>query len=548
MSAITPQSNVRLLKAPLEMDNNHQLNFASKTAQYNYFNGLSKLDVGDDFTYIRQTSTLRVAEHIDTIMQYNYLMYQNEAYSNKWFYAFIVDMEYLNDHCTAITIKLDVFQTWYFDLQFKRSFVEREHVNDDTFGLHTVPENLETGDYVCNKASMWEYSNRTYMTCVQVTTLPNNFNADEYTHKIYNKIVNGCWIIGVPYTDSGVTTLNKIIKWYDENGRGDAIMALFIAPKNILQWTEGINMPLGSGIGNVTVAFPIDSGYSTRMGGESFEKLTTLDGYTPKNKKCLTAPFNYLYVSNNGGETVTYNFEDFYYDPLQPTVTANGNPYFIVEGALTQGCIVRMHPVNYKKGSTNDISQLDYGINGLKYPLLSWTTDYYLNWKAQNMAYVNTNMALNTVGVATGLVSSVFNLGIGGTTAVGYAQQVADTLHQVKVAEMTPPQAKGAVGTGDLNFAISADRFVAKQMCIRSEYARIIDDYFSMYGYKVNVCKVPNINGRQNWNYVKTIDANIIGDVPEDDIGEIKSYFDRGITIWHNPNTFLDYSQNNNIV
>ena len=85
-------------------------------------------------------------------------------------------------------------------------------------------------------------------------------------------------------------------------------------------------------------------------------------------------------------------------------------------------------------------------------------------------------------------------------------------------------------------------------MSITEEYAKIIDKYFSMYGYKVNDVKTPNITGRTNWNYVKTIGCNIVGDVPQDDMQKIKDIFNNGVTLWHNPNTFLDYSQSNNIV
>lgn len=85
-------------------------------------------------------------------------------------------------------------------------------------------------------------------------------------------------------------------------------------------------------------------------------------------------------------------------------------------------------------------------------------------------------------------------------------------------------------------------------MSIKAEFAKIIDDYFSIFGYKTNEVKVPNLTGRQNWNYVKTIDCNIIGNFPQDDLQEIKDMFNNGLTIWHNTSTFLDYSQNNNIV
>lgn len=47
-------------------------------------------------------------------------------------------------------------------------------------------------------------------------------------------------------------------------------------------------------------------------------------------------------------------------------------------------------------------------------------------------------------------------------------------------------------------------------MSIKQEYARVIDNFFNMYGYKVNDVKIPNITGRLNWNYVKTVDINLL--------------------------------------
>ena len=93
---------------------------------------------------------MRFPAHIDSLLEYTYVMYRNTAYGNKWFYAFITDMQYINDNMTAITIKTDSWQTWGFDVTLKKSFVEREHVADDTFGIHTVPEGVDTGEYVCN--------------------------------------------------------------------------------------------------------------------------------------------------------------------------------------------------------------------------------------------------------------------------------------------------------------------------------------------------------------------------------------------------------------
>lgn len=123
--AITPQTKLRLLKVPIGIDNKNQLTFANEQAQRNYFLSLPYIEI-DDISYIRKDNVIMFPAHIDNIMEYNYVMYLNENYTNKWFYAFITNMQYENDFNTRILITTDVFQTWQFDITFKESFIERE--------------------------------------------------------------------------------------------------------------------------------------------------------------------------------------------------------------------------------------------------------------------------------------------------------------------------------------------------------------------------------------------------------------------------------------
>lgn len=130
--AITPQTTLRLLKVPIGIDNKNQLTFENETKQREYFLSLPHIEI-TEISYQRKDSIIWFPEHIDSILEYNYVMYLNENYTNKWFYAFITHMEYENDFNTKITITTDVFQTWQFDIIFKESFIEREmiSVNDD---------------------------------------------------------------------------------------------------------------------------------------------------------------------------------------------------------------------------------------------------------------------------------------------------------------------------------------------------------------------------------------------------------------------------------
>ena len=126
--AITPHTNIRLLKTAIELDNKNQLTFANPTAQFNYFDSQQYIEV-ENCSYQRKDNVIRFPAHIDSIINYNYVMYHNDNYSTRWFYAFIVGMEYLNDNMTLIKISTDVFQTWQFDIAFKQCFVEREMIN-----------------------------------------------------------------------------------------------------------------------------------------------------------------------------------------------------------------------------------------------------------------------------------------------------------------------------------------------------------------------------------------------------------------------------------
>ena len=126
--AITPQTVLRLVKVPLEIDNKNQLTFENEQKQREYFLSLPHLEI-TEISYQRKDNVIYFPQHIDNLLEYNYVMYLNENYTNKWFYAFITNMEYITDYNTKISITTDVFQTWQFQFQFKESFIEREMIN-----------------------------------------------------------------------------------------------------------------------------------------------------------------------------------------------------------------------------------------------------------------------------------------------------------------------------------------------------------------------------------------------------------------------------------
>lgn len=308
MPVIAPQTDVYLLKVPLEINDINQLTFSSATAQYNYFNSLPKLAV-DNYTYQRKDGTIRYAGNFDDLISYNYVMYRNDAYSNKWFYAYIDSMEYLNDNVTAISISTDVWQTWQFDLTFKQTFVEREHVNNDSIGANTIDEGLELGDYVINSSTTLKPNktvtdsegnpiNWTHPICFQVTEILDAVSdARNYYNSEYNRIFSGLYYFGC----MGLSEARAIIRAYDSAGKGDSIVSIFIAPKEF--FANSIKVE-GTGL---TIYIPANSAYlSNLLDATNITRPSTVNGYTPRNNKLFVYPFSYVYVTNNTGIDTTF--------------------------------------------------------------------------------------------------------------------------------------------------------------------------------------------------------------------------------------------------
>lgn len=548
MITVNPQGLIYLCKTPLENDYKNQLTFTTAAKQLEYFNTTIQKSF-DNYTYIRKDNTIKVGVPIDEIINCNYLFYQNKGFTSKYYFCFITNMTYVNENCTLITIETDTWQTYMFDVLYKACYVEREHVNDDTIGLHTIPEGLETGDYICHsKTDIFSSGASTYIL-IGVTELPEDMNVNPFNTQ-YNGVYSGTKNL-MFRTPLAAT---NFLRAMDGLGKGDAVVNVFLVPQNLCgtpNWVVyNVSIPGTSG---QTITFEASivpySDSATSLGtSTSFTPPTTFDTFTPKNNKLYVYPYNYLYVTNNIGNDAVYHYEDF----------VNNSASFKVIGALTVGCSIKVYPLNYKKlaDTSSSSNSYSYGIVGAKYPVCSWTSDSYTNWLTQNGVNI-AGITLNAkeVGYAKAGIQALTGTGmmlagnINGAEFVGSGLRgIADTMAENYQRDIIPLQSKGSTSSGDITYSSGNTTIPVYRMCIRKEYATIIDGFLSAFGYKVNSFKIPNITGRTNWNYVKTIDCNFEGDIPQSDLNIIKSMFNNGVTMWHNPATMYDYSQNNAIV
>ena len=273
-----------------------------------------------------------------------------------------------------------------------------------------------------------------------------------------------------------------------------------------------------------------------------------MNGYKPKNNKLFCYPYNFAYCTNNSGNSAIYRYELF----------SGENMGFSLSGSLAPDGGVHLTPryyngldYNYHEGMT---------LNG--YPSCAWNNDTYKLWLAQNQGQ-NTMGALTGalkivggVGMAiagatatatgVGAVAGIGGVGAGITTAVSGAKQIAGMLAQNHDKDVVPPQARGAYSSS-VNITNNMLGYTLHYKSVTTEMARIIDDYFTMYGYRINRVQVPNIKARKAFTYVKTVGCKIAGNLCTEDIVRIENIYDKGITFWVNGDSVADYSQDNTV-
>lgn len=525
-------SQVYLLDTPLEDDLKHTLYFANANDQHSYMaNNVLKTYV--NVSYQRDTSTFRCPAHIDTIRTCNYMMYQNTAYSNKWFYCFIEKMTYVNDNMTDVEFKVDPIQTFMFDFETQPSFIEREHTNDDTIGANVVPENFELGEYVETKQSIdtkFQLSSYYALAC---TRLCKTFANDQINPLPLVKIANvpdGLLYLGF----DSMSDLQKVIKIFNDDGQGDYIHSLFVVPSSCFQNKVHKNL---LSVGDVYIYCSYIPAFEDSTSITTQNKLA--DNYVPRNSKLLTYPYRYLQMSNMNGSVANYKYEDFY---ELDSGAIDSTPEFELKGYANAGCDAKVYPRKYK----GILYNIDEGISYQKLPVGSWLSDVYTNWLTQNGINIATGFISDIAQVGLGVAGASTGVGVA-TAVVGGATSIANTVGQIYQHSLQPPQAEGATNVGNASYKWY-NWVTFKHMSIKSQFARICDDYFDMFGYATHRVKKPNYAHRQNWWYTKTIDCYIKGNIPNEYMNEIKQAYNNGITYWRNPSNFMNYSVSNGIV
>lgn len=504
----------------------------------------------DNYSFLRPTGSIMAGFTYAQCLQANYIAFQNPDYSNKWFFAWIDDVIYKGDKNTEITFTVDAWSTWFDKWNKKVCFINRQHVNDDTIGLHTIPENLDVGEVVQeNNIEDLVYGNE-YGYWIAVasnwkikdgSTGAELLDSDKGTQysgiTVYDNTVFGTQLFFFNIKSlSSFTDIVLLLLRTNADGHIEDVENIFILPDLAIDVSK-LTQHTAYVISNENVFNFYTMAYNTtpKKFNTEIDKITSFSDYTPKNNKCFVYPYNYLFVSNNQGSNNIYKYEDFNTEKC----------IFENQFSIAIGGSGRIVPKNYKGMLTNDDEALTLG----KYPTCAWSSDAFTNWLTQN----SVNMAVS-LGLTAGAIAST--IATGGATApilagavMTTASTIGNTIGQFRQASLLP-NISGGQANGDVIWACNRNIYSFRQMRAKTEYLKIIDDYFTRFGYAIRKLELPNITGRRYWNYIEIGSTEEIGygEVPAKYMDTINNACRSGVTIWHNHANVGNYALDNIIV
>lgn len=533
--AFNPSSTIYLCNVPIDSTYKNEIYFGSAAEQYAYFAGKSSLRFTDYLT-VRETlpdgslqSAVKVAANIDNLRGFNYMFYQNSNHGTKFFYAFITKLIYINEKTTKIVFKTDVYQTWLFDVELLDSYVVREHCVSDELYQHTVPEKFDFKDF-----THYPTFNHTFLDgwgyLLATTNEIEEGDAIARGRK-HSGIYQGLYFYffdDSAENSTAVNDLNSALEKMDEKGT-DSVMFIALIPKFAIPYTENNGyVPSTTRVESREITFP-HMGNSIPFGS-----------YTPKNNKLYSYPYFKLIISNHGGDVAEYKIEDFASEDqsLNRWIKVIKFKCF---GDVSANPSVTVFPLDYKGISEN----YDAGLSIGGFPQCAFNSDTFKLWLAKNQFSVGLDTVGNIANIGLGVGSTLAGNPLGLTQAASGVTGILNSINSVHQASKEPNKSKGGGAKNNLLTAIGKNKFESHYEMIKERDAIIVDQFFTMYGYQTNRIKKPNVSSRPYFNYVQTIDVNIKGGIPADDMQELKAVYNNGVTLWKPSATVGDYSVNN---
>lgn len=519
MSYIAPDSELQFFQnLNIDVDYENTIYFPTTIAKDTYFDNIPSIKC-PSCTYQRERRGFcRVEVPISQMYGRSYMRFKNNQFENKWFYAFILSVVYINNITTEVEYQIDECMTWMGSYTIDQCFVERNHTETDNIGDNLVPEPFDTSMKVHNTMATTGHFTGWDVLIVFIAKyeqgsqqLPSESSFGFYT--------------GLSYVIRSASNVTNYIYSLPSDAQ-ERIVGLYAIPRDFVPNPPSARAPISYQLG---INGPVAG-------------VTLLDGYGPaKNNKLYTYPYYNLVVQSTEGSQKEFLFE--LAKDLNGNI-ASGITFELrgIVGELTQVALI---PRGYNTPDYLDLNYTD-AMYMTDFPMCGWNVDTYKAYLAQQMIQLPANLANTALATAaaTAVGGPAAGFGVGAAEAAGNLVNLitgAIKAHRIPIEYKgkDAPQLGLTVGSEYKDFYIYKDS-------VRGYQAKIIDDYFTMFGYAINEVTQPKINVRPYYTYVKTIGCHINGSFPEDSKRVIEQCFNRGIRFWKEDHTHIgDYTVNN---
>lgn len=586
--ATEPNTIVKLLfGVPLNPTYEGTLTFADADEQYAYFNSKNPILLTSQSYQRYDEGSITVNLPVARLYTCDYMMFQNAFYDDKWFYAFVTNVEYINDVTTKVYYQIDVMQTWLLgvDWEFDNCFIDREHTNDDTIGANILPEPFETGDFVLKKQGFFDtgeaYSNYG-MILAGYCRLAVQFRDGSYPEnpaieldaflgttystpvvKIENTVYNLCYNY-LPFTTNHDKTVAMNVLKHLMNGDfwdtfNNNMVGVYIVPERYVgnKYYEEVNVDThGATLSGRIVTCDAYGLYDSAFGIDT--------DYTPVCNKLYTEQF--MSVNIKGIQGVG---SELPIDSIVITRDYDGeggythNIHYRIQGGVYGGGGYRFTP-KAKEGAFQRAFCLDTGnINEIPFTASGFYSAFG-------------NLALSTISTVLRAyrparrVSERTQVTTDKTEKFrvlksGEQKKYALSKRRKKITESeespasfnfplagvidnvagynAPKLPDGVVPISSMIdningcFTFSYEIYAPNTVDLRN-----IDNYLNTFGYSSNRIGIPNVNTRRKWNYLKTKWCNLKNSrCPTDALIDIKEIINNGITFWHGETNVNNY-------
>lgn len=567
------------------------------------------------FSYIRKTGQIKVegvtsntaSTQDKNVGKANYIFFKNEyrikdekgassfkQIDDRWIYAFIDNIEWLNPNTCLISYSIDHWQTYESAIKYQESLIERRHVRvaDDITGKYVIDEGFNY-DYTLNneKPLVGRYLDNVITILVTNTykTEPSSTGINLPTHIFFgmSKCVSNlcCYCFNLRNDFSHV--FERILANYGAND----IISILAVPESVINYWRVAN-PSG---GLSTIQFNTDKpiGYNEEdnvcylsIYGENQEVQCSWD-YTPRNNKLNCYPYKKVNINNFNGSNIDLKPELI--DSVDFTLNIRNISNFLGEASAIFSI------TNYNNGE-NTYTKMN------SFPSLYYDISYIQNYLAYNKAsvgmqqwkpliefgvgntqdylrYIGNNAKVAGTAIAGVLKNDTDGIGLTGSLAgdsiANTTSQLSSGIGRVKdlgmswltmQAEMSDRKRQADIPCSDSNNMTSlfSGLLVPVVSCYSylPQFMALIDNFFDHVGYKIMEFETLNENTTNTWldsvrhrkyyDFIKTSGCNLTSKnavlkIPNDSINVIKEMFNNGTTLWHYENAWNNTNKTINV-